>query len=271
MATLVLILLLIAINAVFALKIFNNSNNMGYFINADEIYNCITGPGYSANGLISLGIMNSIEECIDSFQSNISYRSFIYFTENSPLINNQNYSKFCYVRSDTWFNPVSQLNIISGHIDNFYDCRNDKDCEYNGKCINKKCQCKPSWKGNFCSNLNFKKGAKNLGYQRANYSQWGGDVIYDNMNKKWIMFATEMFNECGINSCCCTNSQIVKAISDRPGGPYIYDSVVINYFSHEPMLAYSSIDKLYLLYHWGNGVSSDINNNSLHKGCINGY
>ena len=141
------------------------------------------------------------------------------------------------------------------------------DCELNGKCTNKKCQCKPAFTGNFCQYINAKPGARNLGYQKTNFSQWGSSSIYDAKADKWYGFAVEMVNNCGINACCGPNSHIVRTVSDgdKPGGPYTYDSIAVDYFSHEPMIAYSAKDELYLLYHWGNGdKSEEFNSDGLH-------
>ena len=35
------------------------------------------------------------------------------------------------------------------------------------------------------------------GYQREHWSQWGGDARYDTTIDKWILFAAEMYDQCG--------------------------------------------------------------------------
>eukprot|EP01084_Bolivina_argentea_P274926 468731_1 len=237
--------------------LFNDTNNMFSGVNA---------TGASTTYLINLGKFNSLSECQNAFHKYNGARSFVWY---EPDYDDNVWAKYCYIRTDTWWNPTAESKIISGQIDNFFNCMNDNDCELNGQCnpTTKKCECKPAWTGNFCQYLNFKKGSKNLGYQRKDYSQWGGDARYDKVTNKWILYAVEMYNECGINACCCGNSQIVKALSDNPGGPYTYSNVAVPYFSHEPMLGYSSSDNTWLLHHWGNGKSSEV---KVDTDCSNG-
>eukprot|EP01084_Bolivina_argentea_P227852 384907_1 len=238
------------------------------FPNTNNMFNGIFAAGNSTEQLISLGKYNTLKECQMQFESsNNSYRSFIYYSSNFTV--NSSWTNYCYVRTDTFWSPTPQLNVISGQINNFYQCINDFDCELNGKCINTHCQCKPMWTGNFCQYLHFKtkNNYKTLGYQRTNYSSWGGSTFYDKYLKIWNMFVAEMCNNCGINSCCANNSRIIRAISKNPGGPYQFDSIVKPYFSHEPNIVYSKKDNLYLLYHWGNADKSVI----LHNNCSEGY
>eukprot|EP01084_Bolivina_argentea_P274921 468724_1 len=233
-----------------AIKLFNGTNNMFSQLNAS---------GENTSYILSLGKFNTITECQQAFldysNSNngpLAARSFIYYTKQFD----PEYARYCYTRTDTWWSPTPETNVISGQIDNFYNCFNNFDCELNGECNKKtnKCECKPAWRGNFCQYPNFKWGSKNLGYQRSDWSQWGGDTRYDPTINKWILYAVEMYDECGVNACCCGNSQIVRAYSDgdKPGGPYTYDRVIVPYFSHEPHLGYDPISKMWLMFHWGN-------------------
>eukprot|EP01084_Bolivina_argentea_P091470 164667_1 len=213
--------------------------------------NAISGAGHST--------YSTLEECENKFIET-NYRSFIYFNSNYSIISFRNY---CYVRSDTWWNPTAQNNVISGRIDNFSNCRNNFECELNGKCIDNKCQCKPYFTGDFCQYMNVKKGSKNYGYQ------WGGSVIFDYNSNTFNVFASEMIDQCGITTCCCCNSQIVLATSKNASGPYKYKSVIKPYFAHEPNIVYHQKDNIYLLYHWGDANSSQVNPKN--DSCLEGY
>eukprot|EP01006_Ploeotia_vitrea_P058535 TRINITY_DN69645_c0_g1_i1.p1 TRINITY_DN69645_c0_g1~~TRINITY_DN69645_c0_g1_i1.p1 ORF type:complete len:534 (-),score=21.52 TRINITY_DN69645_c0_g1_i1:29-1546(-) len=225
------------------------------------MYGQLNASGLNTSYIISLGKFDTLPECERAFLSyydkhkhdTLTPRSFVYYTpEFSPA-----WAKYCYIRTDTWWHTVPQGNVISGRLQEWNHCFNDWDCELNGHCDaqTKKCVCKAAWTGDFCQYLNFKWGSRSLGYHRPTYSQWGGDTRYDPKSNRWILYAAEMYDHCGINACCCGNSQIVRAYShgDNPGGPYTYDRVIIPYFSHEPNLAYDPVTKKHLLWHWGNG------------------
>eukprot|EP01084_Bolivina_argentea_P213004 361928_1 len=86
--------LAILINTVYSIVTFNNENNM---------YSCINNAGNSTSTLISLGRMNTLAECENAFLNYTNARSFVYYLESFP---DEDWSKYCYIRTDTWWTPV---------------------------------------------------------------------------------------------------------------------------------------------------------------------
>eukprot|EP01084_Bolivina_argentea_P317441 550372_1 len=129
--SMLLVLLSLHIHGILSIVTFSNSNNM---------YSCINGTGYSTSTLINLGAKNTLSECESAFSNYPNARSFIYYT---PQYGDEDWRKLCYIRTDTYWSPVNETGIISGQIDNFYNCRSNLDCELNGVCTNSKCKCKP--------------------------------------------------------------------------------------------------------------------------------
>eukprot|EP00854_Cymbomonas_tetramitiformis_P012698 gene12698-15014_t len=121
-------------------------------------------------------------------------------------------------------------------------CKTDEDCSLNGVCDTVKytCTCDSAWTGYKCELLNFLPTPKHGGYKYSdnpfNTSSWGGATSYDPETKKWYMWVTEISKHCGIDSWE-SNSQIVRAASSSPYGPFVRVDVQFPVWSHEVNIA----------------------------------
>ena len=68
----------------------------------------------------------------------------------------------------------------------------DLTCSLGGKCINKVCQCDPTWKGEYCNELDLLPSNTYKAWYRSYESSWGGSVVYSNSDKQYNMFAADM-------------------------------------------------------------------------------
>jgi hypothetical protein len=120
-------------------------------------------------------------------------------------------------------------------------CITSADCGFNGECVkNKKdhdpeaagqCDCFQGWTGATCEVLDVLPSFGGL--QLPNHtSSWGGSVAYDSTSKRYHMFASEIVNGCGLYDWT-TNSQVVRATSETPEGPYFKEQVIVPVFAHD--------------------------------------
>jgi hypothetical protein len=129
--------------------------------------------------------------------------------------------------------------------DNSY-CTTSSDCSYNGECIKLdptsedpelpgRCDCFQGWKGSTCEVFDaLPINPKQLGLQLPNHdsSTWGGSVEYDKDDKLYHMFASEILFGCGLYYWT-TNSQIIRAVSKSPYGPYKKVQTIVPVFAHD--------------------------------------
>ena len=91
--------------------------------------------------------------------------------------------------------------------------------------------------GMACSVLFELEAPRNSGYQPApdgvNTSSWGGPIQQDPTTGTYHMWPSQMLGHCGLNTWA-SNSQIMHATSPNPLGPYEWQNVVFDSFSHEP-------------------------------------
>jgi hypothetical protein len=152
--------------------------------------------------------------------------------------------------------PLSMIQpalILSAALGNGNDhssdlyCTTSSDCAFNGECVKSapshnddperpgRCVCFPGWKGETCEVLDILPvDPKRLGLQLPNHdsSTWGGSVSFDEKTKLYHMFASEIVNNCGLYSWT-TNSQVIRATSASPYGPYRKVQVVVPIFAHD--------------------------------------
>lgn len=95
---------------------------------------------------------------------------------------------------------------------------------------------------------------RNAGYHNHTAgASWGGLPIH--IDDNWHLFVSQMVNNCSLEYNG-TNSKIIRAESDYPGGPFVYKETVVPVFAHNPTIRITR-DGTFLLYMIGNGVSID--------------
>lgn len=127
-----------------------------------------------------------------------------------------------------------------------WGCGSDADCRYNGRCVDGNCVCDQGWRGPTCAALLLAPTPKENGFRHENTSSWGGSIMKDSTGQ-YHMFASQITEGCGLNAWS-TNSQIIRAVSNNPIGPYTFKEVVAPRFAHEPNLVFGTgNDKVILL------------------------
>jgi hypothetical protein len=131
-------------------------------------------------------------------------------------------------------------------------CNDSLDCSLNGDCVKGVCACDYAWTGAACNKMAILPMNKNSGYHNHTAgASWGGLPIY--VDGKWHLFVSQMVNNCSLDYYG-TNSEIIRAVSDSPGGPFVYAETVVPVFAHNPTVRITS-DGTFLLYMIGNGFS----------------
>mmetsp|Transcript_1750 Transcript_1750/g.2409 ORF Transcript_1750/g.2409 Transcript_1750/m.2409 type:complete len:445 (+) Transcript_1750:86-1420(+) len=137
--------------------------------------------------------------------------------------------------------PAHILSIFSSSLTTDEDyCLTSTDCAMNGECIRASkdpqapgiCHCYAGWKGNTCEVLDLLPIPSSPGLVLPNHtSSWGGSVIFH--EDGWYhMFASEITHGCGLDDWT-TNSQVIRARSQSPYGPYVKQQVILPTFSHD--------------------------------------
>jgi hypothetical protein len=143
-------------------------------------------------------------------------------------------------------------------------CSSSLDCSLNGVCSGGACACDAGWGGRCCGQFDFAPvdyAATGGGYQHAQTSTWGGNIIRNASTGRYHMWIAEMkpAGADGAGSCGLTtwalNSQITHVSSDAVGGPYAREEVAVNVWAHNPIVRQAP-DGTYVLYHIGAGASS---------------
>lgn len=125
-------------------------------------------------------------------------------------------------------------------------CTTSVDCAYNGECIKASdantdpespgsCRCFDGWKGPTCEVFDLRPvNPRQLGLKLPNHnsSTWGGSVLFDEDDGMYHMFASELLYNCGLDAWT-TNSQVIRAVSTSPYGPYRKVQVILPPFAHE--------------------------------------
>lgn len=92
-----------------------------------------------------------------------------------------------------------------------------------------------------------------MGYiNKTGISSWGGNIIYE--NGKYHLFASQFVNYCYVTSYR-NSSEIIRAESDSPFGPFIMKQVIFPVFAHNPQIVKAN-DGTLLLYYIGAKYSS---------------
>eukprot|EP01084_Bolivina_argentea_P309776 535870_1 len=140
-----------------------------------------------------------------------------------------------------YYLPILHCSCISG---------DDMTCSLGGKCINNTCICDPTWTGLYCDVLDLLPSNKYKAFYRSYESSWGGSVLYDETDKQYHMFVSDMSYNCTLSSWQ-TNSRIIHTISYYPDGPYKMKNISIPIFSHNPTIHKIPNNAGYFIYHIG--------------------
>ena len=144
------------------------------------------------------------------------------------------------------------LIMVSFAISQSKACVTSTDCSLNGDCVQGSCQCDSAWTGIRCEELEILPTNLHSGYHNLTAgASWGGLPIF--ADGKWHLFVAQMVNNCSFKYWQ-SNSEIIRAESQFPNGPYAYAQTVVSVFAHNPTVRVAN-DGTYLIYMIGNGVS----------------
>jgi hypothetical protein len=138
-------------------------------------------------------------------------------------------------------------------ISQTYGCETDIDCSLNGKCgANNACVCDKPWKGDNCDIMSFLPVDMPQGYgQDPQLVSWGGGVLYDTQESLYHLYVSAMTNGCPLQDWT-TNSRIEHAVSYNITGPYVFQDVAVNTWSHNSAPIQLG-DGTYAIVHIGDG------------------
>jgi hypothetical protein len=129
-------------------------------------------------------------------------------------------------------------------------CKNDEDCNLNGKCNGGACACDPWWDGDACSALKFMPAKQKYAFKEdhgANGSTWGASIAKGG-DGTFHLFASEWVNKCGL-AYWTPNSRVVRATASTPEGPYtIVDEVLPTFWTNPQLVRATDENRTWLLY-----------------------
>jgi hypothetical protein len=115
------------------------------------------------------------------------------------------------------------------------ECTGAGDCALNGDCVRGRCACDAAWSGApDCARLAFvppRALDDTLAVANASAATWGGNSVW--ADGEWHMFHAQMANGCNLSSWT-RNSVVARSTSRSRTGPYVFQEIVVNHFSHNP-------------------------------------
>ena len=109
-------------------------------------------------------------------------------------------------------------------------CSSAFDCSLGGVCEGGRCRCDPQYTGPQCATLRLRRAAVDNGVQLPGKHTWGGHALHN--GSKYVGFFSYMAGGCDLN-VWQSGSMIIKAVADRPEGPYNADPApVVGPWSH---------------------------------------
>eukprot|EP01046_Picozoa_sp_COSAG06_P048192 COSAG06_NODE_7155_length_2605_cov_5.372041_2_plen_288_part_00 len=132
-------------------------------------------------------------------------------------------------------------------------CTSEADCSLGGECVSGKCKCDVGFTGPNCAALNLLPAIRAGGYKPGmnGSASWGGNPVLG-PDGLWHFFGSEFTNGCDVGQWI-SNSQVVRATSPNPYGPFHKAEVVAGVFHHNANIVKTSAGK-YLLAMLGNGT-----------------
>lgn len=137
---------------------------------------------------------------------------------------------------------ISRATTSLQNEDDVDACITSVDCAMNGECAKRnpkdaqspgRCLCFDGWMGRTCEVLDLLPVDPNragLRLENKDSSSWGGSVIF--RDGFYHMFASEILYNCGLYAWT-TNSQVIRAVSESPYGPYRKVQVILPPFAHD--------------------------------------
>jgi len=138
--------------------------------------------------------------------------------------------------------------VLFAYLTITHCCTTDHDCQFNGVCIQDRCQCDPGWEGDQCGVLSLVPVKKDAGFRQNSSSSWGGSIFIDPSDPSTFhLYASEMADHCSLD-VWRSNSQVVHAVSKGdPTGPYTRVDVAVAPEAHNPQVIRAP-DGTYLLF-----------------------
>ena len=132
-------------------------------------------------------------------------------------------------------------------------CASAFDCSLGGVCLAGRCKCDAAFTGPNCAALNLRPASRAAGYQPAanGSSSWGGNPVLG-PDGLWHFFGSEFTNGCDVGQWV-SNSQVIRATSTHPSGPFAKVEVVADVFHHNANII-KMVGGKYLLAMLGNGT-----------------
>lgn len=236
------------------------------FRDSNNIFGLVPEPKHSTKNIKYLGDYESFKDCERACTTNSSLKCTA-FTWHHVDFDAEEWAKGCYGNVDSAWAPSPNLGVDSGLVSGGgVQCKTDLDCSLNGECdtLSGSCTCEPAWKGPNCETLNLIPTPFSAGYRYDNsgpQTSWGGASLQAD-DGKWHMWAAELVNHCPM-SYWLGNSQVVHAVSNSMGGPYIRQEVVQPVFAHEPNTVRAPTGE-YVMYFTARSPPP----NTAHKPCI---
>ena len=140
-------------------------------------------------------------------------------------------------------------------------CNSVSECYGNGDCINGACVCDSAWSASpNCDVLHVlpSKGTSfTTGYHNSSgYASWGGNVV--EVDGTYHLFVAQFTHKCSLLHWG-SNSEIIRAESNSPSGPFHFAQTIIKPFAHNPTIR-KLPDGSYVLYMiGGNGGGPQVN------------
>ena len=125
------------------------------------------------------------------------------------------------------------------------------DCSLGGECVQGGCVCDKTWLGPKCAALNLLPANRSEGVHRPSYASWGGLPVEE--AGQFHLFFADFTQHCGLGYWG-TNSQVSRAVSDHPAGPYTKVDVLAEPFHHNPTIA-KAPDGTLVMVSIGNGTA----------------
>ena len=133
-------------------------------------------------------------------------------------------------------------------------CRSALDCQLNGVCVDRKCECDAAWRGDHCSRLALLPAKKDGGYGSLHSatSSWGGGVHWDPHSGRWAMSVDEFDRHCGLQTYH-HNSRIILAEATTADGPYRFVKALVDAPAMGATPARDPITGAWVVNHFLNG------------------